>query len=241
MHFDGRAILLDIEGTTSSISYVFDVMFPYVRTHVADFLAENWESLDVQQALDQIAQDTNGDRKQWIGQSQDPVAAAVTKVNELMDSDSKTTGLKDLQGQIWKSGFENGQLVGHLFDDVAPAIQNWKRQGKKVFIYSSGSAAAQKLYFGHSEAGDLLKDLDGHFDTTIGPKRDVASYEAIAAAIGIPGDQILFLSDVEAELDAALASGMNTALSVRPGNPHRSGNKHPAISSFAEIESAETA
>lgn len=236
IRFDGSVILLDIEGTTSSISYVFDVMFPFVRSELKGFLSAHWDNEPVQSAIDQMASDAQATRQQWLGEDMNEQDAVAHQVIELMDGDSKTTGLKNLQGQIWKSGFESGQLVGHLFEDVAPALHEWNESNHRVFIYSSGSIAAQKLYFGHSQAGDLLPLIENHFDTTIGAKKETSSYQAIADSISCLPGQILFVSDVLAELDAAAAAGLQTAHSMRPGNDPSQSDHHPVITSFAEID-----
>jgi enolase-phosphatase E1 len=153
-----------------------------------------------------------------------------------MNRDIKETSLKALQGMIWRGGYETGEIVAHVFDDVPPALAQWADGGIDVRIYSSGSNEAQKLFFAHTAAGDLTRHLRGHYDTTTGPKREAASYAAIAADMELEPRQVLFVSDVGAELDAARAAGMATALAVRPGNREPGGlYDHEAISSFAEI------
>lgn len=153
-----------------------------------------------------------------------------------MNRDVKDTALKELQGMIWRSGFESGELVAHVFDDVPPALAAWTDSGLDVRIYSSGSIEAQKLFFGHTAAGDLTAYLRGHYDTTTGPKREAASYTQIAADMRLAPRQILFVSDVGAELDAARAAGMATALAIRPGNREAGGiMEHEPVDSFAEI------
>jgi enolase-phosphatase E1 len=153
-----------------------------------------------------------------------------------MNRDIKETSLKALQGMIWRGGYESGEIVAHVFDDVPPALAQWADGGVDVRIYSSGSIEAQKFFFAHTAAGDLTPSLRGHYDTTTGPKREAASYAAIAADMGLEPRQILFVSDVGAELDAARAAGMATALAVRPGNREPGGlYDHEAVSSFAEI------
>lgn len=169
-----RGILLDIEGTTSSISFVYDVMFPYVRENVANFLDSDWDDPAVQDCLPLLAGDLKKESPEsWLGEF--PIdqqkQAIVQAVTGLMDADVKATGLKQIQGLIWKNGFHRGQLVAHLFDDVADAVRQWTRSGVDVRIYSSGSIQAQKLFFGHTVAGDLLNLLNGHYDTTTGPKK----------------------------------------------------------------------
>jgi enolase-phosphatase E1 len=153
-----------------------------------------------------------------------------------MDGDVKATGLKHLQGLIWESGFNSGELQAHVYDDVPPALRAWKQQGLDIRIYSSGSIQAQKLFFGHTVAGNLLPLVSGHYDTTTGPKKEAASYQQIARDMGMPPQEILFISDVVAELDAARTAGMQTALALRPGNAAISaGHDHSQIRSFAEV------
>ena len=154
----------------------------------------------------------------------------------LMDQDSKTPALKELQGHIWEDGYNTGELVGAVFDDVKPALERWQRQGIAVGIFSSGSVLAQKLLFGHSSAGDLTPLLRWHFDTSVGAKTNPESYRRIAASMGETTEAVLFLSDIVAELDAARTAGMQTALSIREGNTAvGSGHGHRSMSSFEEI------
>ena len=234
-----KCILLDVEGTTSSISFVYDVMFPYVRENLAPFLANNWNSDSVQGCLPLLANDIGKDSvDEWLDAdgptAQQQVATAVTK---LMDDDVKATGLKQLQGMIWKDGFESGQMTAHLFDDVADCMRKWHADGIEIRIYSSGSIAAQKLFFGHCVAGNLLPLIAGHYDTTIGSKKESASYVAIADDIGLPPSEIIFISDVPAELDAARSAGMQVILSIRPGNkPVENIDADSAIRDFSEVE-----
>ena len=242
MHeFQARGVLLDIEGTTSSIRFVYDVMFPYVREHLDAFLAAQWNEEAVQNCLPLLAQDIGEDPNSWlqgmsITQQQAKVAAAVTG---MMDGDVKATRLKQLQGLIWKDGFHQGQMVAHLFEDVPASIDRWCEAGLDVRIYSSGSIGAQKLFFGHTVAGDLLDRFGGHYDTTTGPKREAESYQAIARDMGVPANEILFVSDVPEELDAAKQAGMQVALSVRPENhPVPDNHGYPSVTSFAQLEIA---
>ncbi|NBW95846.1 MAG: acireductone synthase [Planctomycetia bacterium] len=227
--FDGRGILLDVEGTTSSISFVYDVLFEFARRHVGEFLARHADDAFVAALAGDIANEAGADPEAGPGQA---ALAAIA----LMDRDVKSTPLKALQGMIWRNGFESGELVSHVFPDVPPALEQWSASGIDVRIYSSGSIDAQKLFFGHTAAGDLLPHLRGHYDTTTGPKREPDSYAAIAADMGLEPRQILFVSDVGAELDAARIAGMATALAIRPGNREPGGTfAHDPITSFAEI------
>lgn len=228
--FCGRGILLDIEGTTSSVSFVYDVMFPFVRRELDRYLDAHWGQPPLAAACRQIARDANqdarADDRTWIR----------GEVLRLMDGDVKATGLKQLQGLIWEDGFNSGELKAHVYDDVPPALRDWHSRGISLRIYSSGSIQAQKLFFGHTIAGNLLPLLSGHYDTTTGPKKEAASYRTIAADFGLPASEILFFSDVVAELDAARAAGMQTALVIRHGNTAAAaGHGHAEIASFAQI------
>jgi enolase-phosphatase E1 len=230
LKFFGHGILLDIEGTTSSISFVYDVMFPFVRRELDDYLRRHWGQPELAAACDAIARDAG---QPALASAPDQVKAEVLR---LMDGDVKSTGLKQLQGLIWESGFKSGEMKAHVYDDVPPALTAWNQAGQDVRIYSSGSVQAQKLFFGHTIAGNLLLHFRGHYDTMTGPKREAASYVAIAAAFALPPRDILFLSDVTAELDAAKEAGMQTALVLRSGNAAtKPGHGHPEIHNFAEV------
>ena len=221
----GSAILLDIEGTTSSISFVVDVLFPYAAQHVETFLDRRGNEPAVQSACALIAPDANGDRAKILGEFE-----------RLMHADAKQTGLKALQGLIWEEGYASGDLKSHVFADVRPALEAWTKRGLEVRIYSSGSIGAQKAFFSTTEAGDLLPFFRGHYDTTTGGKRESTSYVKIAADMKRPAGEILFISDVDAELYAAQAAGLQVVLSDRPGNPPA--DFEPQITSFAEVELA---
>jgi enolase-phosphatase E1 len=240
--FSGRGILLDVEGTTSSVRYVYDVLFPYARRHLARYLETAWDRADTQRALDLIAHDAGAESfSAWTaGMGIDAARERVLgEVTRLMDGDVKATGLKELQGLIWRSGFESGQLRAHVYEDVPPALRRWQAAGLDVRIFSSGSVAAQKLFFAHTEAGNLLPYLNGHYDTTTGPKREWLSYARIAEAFGLRTAEILFASDIVEELNAARAAGMQTALLLRPGNaPAPDPSNHPTAESFATITAA---
>jgi enolase-phosphatase E1 len=232
--FDGRGILLDVEGTTSSISFVYDVLFAHAKAKVGEFLSARRDDARVLELAAAITAGA-GAPLAPAAIAGDPTRAALAAI-DLMNRDVKDTALKELQGMIWRSGFESGELVAHVFDDVPPALAAWADSGLDVRIYSSGSIEAQKLFFGYTAAGDLTRHLRGHYDTTTGPKREAASYTRIAADMGLEPRQILFVSDVGAELDAARAAGMATTLAVRPGNRDAGGVfEHEAVTSFAEI------
>jgi len=232
--FGGRGLLLDVEGTTSSISFVYDVLFAFAKARVADFLAERRHDPAVREAAAALAAEAgvaDADLDDPAGLTRVALAAGA-----MIDRDVKSTPLKALQGMLWRGGFESGDLVSHVFDDVPVALGHWADSGLDVRIYSSGSIEAQRLFFAHTAHGDLTPHLRGHYDTTTGPKREAASYRAIAADMGLAPREILFVSDVGAELDAARQAGMATALAVRPGNRDAGGLlEHEPLESFAEI------
>lgn len=241
MNFRVGGILLDIEGTTSSVSFVYDVMFPYARRELDAYLRDYWNAPDLAAACDLIAKDAgHGTLADWCRGTDDIAEQQQLvrdEVSRQMDSDVKATGLKQLQGLIWRSGFESGEMQAHVYDDVPAALERWNAAGIDIRIYSSGSIEAQKLFFGHTIAGNLLHFFRGHYDTTTGPKREMSSYEAIARDFGLPPDQILFASDIVDELAAAKASGMQTALCIRPGNaPAENFDGHPEINDFSMLE-----
>jgi enolase-phosphatase E1 len=220
-----NAVLLDVEGTTSSISFVHEEMFPYARRHLRDYLQRNWDEPSLRTTLEHLAEDAGAaNATLWLADL--PIVAQQQRVVEVveqwMDQDRKATGLKQLQGQVWRAGFESQQLVAHVWPDVPPVLQQWRQAGFDIRIYSSGSIAAQKLFFGHTEFGDLLDCFSGHYDTTSGGKKEVQSYRNIAADWQIEPSQIVFVSDVVEELRAAAEAGMRVLLSCRPGNPPQS-------------------
>lgn len=239
--FHGRVILLDIEGTTSSVRFVYDEMFPYVRRELAEFLDHQAGREDVLKAARQISLDGGkSSLAELVGsddlQSEAAQQRLTAEVLRQMDADLKATGLKELQGLVWEDGFKTGALLAHVYDEVPACLRRWKDAGHELRIYSSGSIQAQKLFFGHSIAGNLLPLLSGHYDTTIGSKREAKSYERIVADLGHAAKDVLFLSDIVAELDAARQAGLRTVLVLRPGNAAQENTApHPSIHSFAEL------
>ncbi|ODN02706.1 Enolase-phosphatase E1 [Orchesella cincta] len=221
-----KVILLDIEGTTTSISFVKDVLFPFARKELETFLSKNWDDPSVQSTIDIIQKQSEDDTKQGLLESEIPsglnkdvvLPELLKNLYWQMDNDRKTTGLKALQGKIWKSGFEEGLLKGQVYEDVPPAFQRWKESGKDIYIYSSGSVEAQILLFKYSEVGDLTKHLSGYFDTTTGPKIEASSYKIISEKIGVPPNTIMFCTDVSKEAYAAKEAGLQVVVSIRPGN-----------------------
>ncbi len=227
---DVSVVLLDVEGTTTPVAFVFDVLFPFARAHAADFLARHASDADVVADVallrNEHARDAaNAARPAWG----DGPAGGVAYLQWLIDQDRKSTALKALQGRIWEEGFAGGELRGVVYSDVPRAFARWSKQGRRVAIFSSGSVRAQQLLFHRSTAGDLTPWLSAHFDTTTGSKLEPASYARIAAALEVPPAAVLFVSDVAAELDAAAEVGMRTALCVRPGTDGPAGARHSIV------------
>lgn len=229
-----QAVLTDIEGTTSSISFVKDVLFPYARRALPGFVAAHGDDPDVRRWLDAVSADAP--------QAQDD-AARVAVLQDWIDADRKHTALKALQGMVWEAGYRDADFTAHMYPDAAQALQDWYGEGLALYVYSSGSVPAQKLFFGHSDAGDLTPLVSGWFDTEIGGKRERDSYARIVERIGVAPREVLFLSDVVAELDAAREAGLQTVLLDRLEDyptPRDAAacNGHPLVTSFAQIEPA---
>ena len=237
-----RAVLLDIEGTTTPIAFVTDVLFPYARRHVRRYLEQHLASPDHESVWARLRAEHEADRlsdsrvPDWSSSLRSsPVEAIAAYVAWLMDRDRKSTGLKELQGRIWEEGYARGELVGEVFPDVPVALSRWHADRRRACIFSSGSTHAQRLLFRHSSAGDLTPYLTAYFDTTTGPKAEPASYTRIAASLNIAPDDIVFVSDVPRELDAARAAGMRTRLALRPGNPPEPECRHERLFSLDEM------
>ena len=239
-----RALLLDIEGTTTPIEFVHQVLFPYARAHAAEYLARNQDSAGVLEAIALLREEQAAEvrlppsplRGYGAPGKPDTTDVVLEYVFSLMDRDKKSPGLKALQGLIWQDGYKSGELRGQVYPDVVPAFERWRARGIDIYIYSSGSVLAQRLLFGSTEAGDLTTFLNDYFDTAVGPKVSPDSYGVIAARIHVPPPEILFVSDVGQELDAARTSGMRTVLCVRGRSDAPPGSvSHPVIRSFAEI------
>lgn len=226
-----RAILTDIEGTTSSISFVKDVLFPYARRALPRFVAARGKEPAVRKWLDAVAAE-NG------GMCEDGMIVEV--LQGWIDEDRKHTALKALQGMIWADGYRSADFSAHIYPDAADALKRWHADGLPLYVYSSGSVPAQRLFFGHSDAGDLTPMFSGWFDTEMGGKREADSYRNIVAAMGMPAEDILFLSDVVEELDAAREAGLRTALIDRledypqPRNGEAT-HRHPRVERFDQI------
>ncbi len=217
------AVVLDVEGTTTPIAFVRDVLFPFARARLPDLLRSRANDPAVAAELAAVRESAPG---------VDPLAALLG----WMDADAKQTPLKTLQGLIWREGYETGALQGTMYPDVAPALRRWHAAGRRLCIYSSGSTEAQRLIFGHSTAGDLTGLLDGYFDTRVGPKREASSYRSIAGSLGAPPGTLLFLSDVEAELDAAAEAGFATCQLVRATDGTVASTRHATAADFTEVE-----
>ncbi len=232
IEFEGRGLLLDIEGTTSSIAFVHDVLFPYARRELHAFAAAHWQVPEVRAACRRIAEDAGITPPAAERPAREQLCATVIR---LMDQDAKATGLKMLQGLIWRRGYDAGELRAQVYPDVPPALQRWTAAGLDIRIYSSGSVQAQHLFFAHTDHGDLTGLLHGYYDTVTGPKRAADSYRTIVGDMALPPEQVLFLSDVPGELDAAAAAGLHTALVQRPGNHPVDACDHPIVTSFDQI------
>lgn len=229
------AILLDIEGTTTPVEYVFGVLFPFAKDNVETFLQTHHHEQLVQADLKRLRQEYEADRTQGISipeWKENLTTGVVPYISYLIEVDRKSTGLKSLQGKIWEQGYRNGTLRSHIFSDVKPAFERWTRAGKQLFIFSSGSVQAQQLLFRHTDVGDLTGFLSGYFDTEIGAKKVADSYRKIAQAIGMSPERILFISDVTMELKAAQSAGMQTLFSFRPGNHSSDSEGFELVKSF---------
>lgn len=201
-----KAIVTDIEGTTSSIDFVHQTLFPYAKAHLRSFLRAHAHRPEVAVHLHAVAE---AEGRQLT------LEDAADVLERWIAEDRKATPLKALQGMVWAQGYASGELKGHVYPDTPQALRRWHAQGLRLYVYSSGSVEAQKLIFGHTDYGDLTSLFSGYFDTLVGGKREVASYRAILAAIGLPGDEVLFLSDIGEELDAARAAGLQTLQLLR--------------------------
>ena len=231
-----KLILTDIEGTTSSISFVKDVLFPYAADHLPAFVKENINDEKVQTALQQTAELAGEDGENI---SADNTDALIAKLLQWISKDRKATPLKALQGLIWKTGYENGDYQAHMYPDATEYLKKWHDSGLPLYVYSSGSVKAQELFFGYSQDGNLLPLFKGHFDTLMGGKRETQSYRNILAELqkthaGLNAADVLFLSDIKEELDAAKEAGMQTVWLLRDSEIPADA-AHKAVKSFAEI------
>jgi enolase-phosphatase E1 len=236
-----KVVLLDIEGTTTPVDFVYKILFPYARVRVRDFLAVH--SADAREDIDGLREENRKDIERGLNppvivdSGQDALVDSLAAYAQwLIDSDRKSTPLKSIQGKIWEAGYRAGHLRAQVYEDVPRAFHKWRDEGKAICIYSSGSALAQRLLFAHTEAGDLTPMIDRYFDTNIGAKIESESYLRIAAALERNSPDIVFISDMTAELDAARLAGFQSLLCIRPGNrPQPNADLYVAIRSFDEL------
>ena len=220
-----KTIITDIEGTTSSLSFVKDVLFPYARQHIVNYVKEHADEEHVKEQINAI--------KKMMGENAD-LDQVTQQLIEWIDQDQKVTPLKALQGMVWESGYRNGDFTGHIYEDAYLKLKQWHEQGIKIYIYSSGSVFAQKLLYGFSDFGDVTPLFSGYFDTHIGHKRESNSYHNILQTIGAPANEVVFLSDIVEELDAAKSAKMNTCWLIRDGETPTL-SQHPVAKTFSDI------
>ena len=224
-----RAVVMDIEGTTSAARHVYEVLFPYAREHMDDWIREHRDDPGTTAAVAEVAA--------GLGVSPNDTESIVGQLTQWIDTDVKAPPLKTLQGLIWQQVYARGELTSHVFDDVVPALETWHGEGVTPAIYSSGSVAAQRSLFANAPQGDLNQLIEANFDiTTSGPKREADSYRAIAEALGMPAAEILFLSDIQAELDAARDAGWQVVGLLRDGESQATATSDPHVATFADID-----
>jgi enolase-phosphatase E1 len=226
-----RTVVIDIEGTTGAAAFVVDRLYPYAARRLPGWLDEHGADPDIARAVAQV--------RELIGAPAAGVPEVVAALLDWQAADQKVTPLKTVQGKIWENGFASGELTSHFYPDAIPALRAWKAAGKDLYVFSSGSVAAQRSWFGHSPEGDLRPLLSGHFDTeNAGPKRAADSYRAIAAATGADPAATVFLSDLVDELDAARAAGWHTAGVRRPGEPYyeRGVGDHLEVAALTDLD-----
>ncbi|GJN06117.1 hypothetical protein PR202_ga23810 [Eleusine coracana subsp. coracana] len=242
-----QCVVMDIEGTTSPISFVTDVLFPYARDNARKHLDATYGTDETNGDIALLRAQVEQDLAEGVAGAvpvppneagkDSVIDALVANVEAMIKADRKITSLKQLQGHIWRTGFEGQEIKGVVFEDVPPALEKWHASGIKAYIYSSGSREAQRLIFGNTTYGDLRKYLCGFFDTTVGTKREPRSYYEIWQSVGVDRpSQILFLTDVHQEATAAKAAGLEVLISIRPGNaPLPENHGFQTITSFAEV------
>jgi len=219
------AIVTDIEGTTTSLSFVKDILFPYAYDRMEAFLLRYHERADVAAQIREV--------EKIAGQEMNP-GKTIALLKQWIEEDKKIAPLKTLQGMMWEEGYKNGDFKGHLYEDAAEVLKRWHHQNIALYVYSSGSVQAQKLLFAHTEWGDMTQLFKGYFDTAVGGKKEPVSYQHILASIDKPAAEVLFLSDVTEELDAAEQAGMCTLQVVR--DEPVAGSTHPYVSDFYAIK-----
>ena len=234
-------ILLDIEGTTTPLAFVTQVLYPFARTHLRSYLYRHGHSPQYESLMAAFREEHAADERAgepvlpWPAEPTDARPAVQAYAEWLMDRDRKSPALKELQGYIWEEGYQRGELVGQVYEDVPRAFARWRRENVRLGIFSSGAVLAQRWLFRRSTAGDLSPFLHWYFDTHTGPKKDPASYRRIAEEVGELPPDILFVSDVLAELDAARAAGLGTIMTLRPNNLPQPPHTHKTVTSFDEI------
>lgn len=221
-----EAVLTDIEGTTSSIAFVHEVLFPYARKHLPGYVRAHQDDAQVSAIVQAVGEETG---------RQLSTDETIAQLIQWIDQDRKITPLKALQGLIWEDGYRRHDFHGHVYADTVDTFRRWRAQGIPLYIYSSGSVHAQKLLFSHTQFGDLTAVFSGYFDTRIGKKTEAQSYAAISDQLQVDAGAILFCSDIVAELDAAGKAGMRTCWFVREGTPAEAGD-HPVVNSFAAVD-----
>ena len=221
-----KAIVTDIEGTTSSLSFVKDMLFPYARKNIGNYIRRHAGESKIASLINDV--------RAQAGEDLD-LEGVIEQLEQWIDDDKKITTLKTLQGLLWEAGYQKGDFQGHIYDDAKQKLESWHQHGISLYVYSSGSVHAQKLLFGFTAYGDLNPLFDGYFDTHIGAKVEPDSYRNIIEAIGVDAGEILFLSDIEAELDAAREAGMKTCWLVRDGELDNSVSHHQ-VSDFNAIQ-----
>jgi len=222
-----KAILTDIEGTTTSLSFVKDVLFPYADQQMEAFVVKHRQDPQVAKLIDDVRLET--------GNAVLSLAEAIAQLRQWIADDKKITPLKAIQGLMWEEGYRNGDFTGHVYEDAVRHLLHWHELGLKLYVYSSGSVYAQKLLFGYSDAGDLTPLFSGYFDTAVGHKREANSYQTIVEALDLSASEILFLSDIAEELDAAAQVGLKTCCLVRENQPTAT-LQHPCVKNFDELD-----
>lgn len=221
-----KAIVTDIEGTTSSIGFVHDVLFPYARARMREFVLAHATDPQVAPHIEEIRKTVNPSLN---------LEGVIQQLQNWIDQDKKVTPLKALQGLIWEQGYRDGDFFGHIYNDAYENLRKWQAQGIALYVYSSGSVYAQQLLFGHTKYGDLTSLFSGYFDTRVGAKAEVTSYQHIVSELGLAADEVLFLSDIKTELDAASDAGLNTCWLVRDGELETAA-VHPQVRDFNAID-----
>jgi len=236
-------LLLDIEGTTCPISFVAEVLFPYASQHLAFFLQKHGEEPEIAAILEaawkEWEQDRDPSQQGKLRELEEPKRGSLQAIThylqDLIDADRKSTALKDLQGHLWKQGFQFGAIQAEFYPEAIRCLQEWHQAGLQLAVYSSGSIQAQQLLYGHTEAGDLRGLFSGWFDTRTGNKKEASSYTAISSQLQCEPQSITFISDSRAECDAAKSAGLQVLFSLRPGNPDQEPGRHTVIISLDQV------